>query len=85
MTTGSLLWLPGQTTADQATALARTAQCEIARLRGYARLGRHEDALRALDAALRALDALDRFGGAYATTCSATLRADLDRLTGGAA
>lgn len=84
MTTGSLLWLPGQAT-DPTTTLARTAQCEIARLRGYARAGRHEDALRALDAALRALDALDRLGGSYAVACSTALRGDLDRLTGGAA
>lgn len=78
---------PGVERADERTseacALARTAQCEVARLRGWARRGDWERALDALDRALAALAALDRAATRepWIAPAGAKLRAELDALT----
>jgi len=65
--------------------LLERAQVAVARLRGWSRYGAHEQAAKALDAAIAAVDAADAALRAfpYATTALATLHADLDRATGG--
>jgi hypothetical protein len=61
------------------------ARVAVARLRGWSRIGAHENAAKALDVALAALDAADAAVSTvpYAAKALATIHSDLNSLTGG--
>jgi hypothetical protein len=77
---------PSRAQMDACERAMRTARCEIGRLRGYARIGRHEDAMRALGGALAALAELDALAAACPALVTPARRAlaELDAATGGA-